>query len=110
MSMRMRMTASTEQSATAITKTSVAIGRRNAIRMSHMRISPRSRRLAAGTNRSMSRVQQIQERLQVALRVGHIEKAAPYVQPRHRVVHLRLRQQIFGLGDVHYGRQARIVS
>ncbi len=47
MSVRMRVTASTAHSATAMTSTSTVMGRRKAVRISHMRVSPRPCLLAA---------------------------------------------------------------
>src|ERR1022692_2854026 len=93
-SMRVRIKAKTDDRPSATMITMTVIGLRSAARISHILMVSRRRPM-----------QDLQEILQVALRVGHAKKSSPHVQSCNGVVRFCLGEQILGFGYFRYGRQ-----
>src|SRR5262245_21740517 len=94
MSTRIRFTASQEQRATAITATTIVIGRRNASKTSFM-----CRSLSSG----------LEIAREVALRLSQRQHGSPDSKPCKRVVDFRVRQKTLRLGDFHDGSESRFI-
>src|SRR4051812_22315119 len=78
----------------AKTRTRIVMGRRSAMRTSHM------------SRPSGSRLQE--ERAEVPRGAREKEQRAADLEPRHRVVDLRLREEALGVSEVDHGREARL--
>ena len=98
MSARMRRTATTAVSATAVTTTSTVTGRRSAIRTSHMnQLSPCKH--PTSTARTTLRTQCTDKRGEIAFRDRLRQERAPDVHARKVILEFGLRQQVLRFRD-----------
>ncbi len=99
MSARIRLTAKTAVSATAITATRIVIGRRSAARINHM---------VNDLPRTDERAPRKDARLPCA--TASRQERPPHVDSRELVLHFGLREQALRVGDFDDAREARLIA
>ena len=99
MSARIRLTAKTAVSATAITATRIVIGRRRAARISH--IGQR-----APADEVSSEINGVERAVRGRLR----QQRAPHVDARELVLHFRLREQTLRIGHFDDAREPGLIA